>query len=776
MDERRIPLYDRLPEIYRIRDEEQTPPGQLKSYLGLVETVFEEIHKNIESLYHDFFIDTCDDWVIPYIGDLLGVSRLSGEDWTLRADVADAVGLRRRKGTLSAIERLVFNLTGWGVHGVELRENLVWSQHLNHQRPDEGGAPPYSLPSTSRFTPVRGGTVTLRDPAMLSLLGSPFDPFAHTADLKPPAFDAIRYNLPNLAVFLWRLEDYTVRLSKPLVHPTNRTGLSAGDVHIVRFHVDPLGRPIRLFNTFQFDPDREPPVVTELDRTPGPMPTARLTSSSEAGRPEKYVAVNTYEPESGLSSAETADVGLQLHLPQPYFSGEEWPDDEHADRWAIRGANLCGWEAALPAAVQNREIVIDPVIGRIVFGVNSSEEAEALEAHLLATYTYGAVGPVGAHPTDRFPVPEPWNADSVIVAGGVGDSPKSLNDAVAEAVGRREAAFIEIRDSLIHVLDLTEIDGLLDEDGGPNLSLQAPLLIRAADGERPVIQLMQPLRFRPQNPAEADELVVRLEGLYLTRDEILGDEPLIARAVLNRLEIIHCTLDPGGHRVLDGSPEGSRAPTLKSLVLHEPYGFRETEDENAFDQTPEIILQKTVAGPLRIDRGYLLELTDAIIDAGETAETSFAVAGVDDPPLNGNLAGGWGPPTEINGITVFGRMRVERIQGKGGIWVHTLEVLNNQVGCIKFSYLSGLGDRTPRCHGCVEGFDAPLHFVSEVFGRPGYGQLAHTTDFRIRERGPRDDAMGAFGFLLEAHKWRNLQIRFREFMPVGVKPLLIPVT
>ena len=54
--------------------------------------------------------------------------------------------------------------------------------------------------------------------------------------------------------------------------------------------------------------------------------------------------------------------------------------------------------------------------------------------------------------------------------------------------------------------------------------------------------------------------------------------------------------------------------------------------------------------------------------------------------------------------------------------------------------------------------------------------LIKETDRRIREQGPQDDAMGAFGFLLEAHKRRNLQIRFREFMPVGVRPLLIPVT
>ena len=69
-----------------------------------------------------------------------------------------------------------------------------------------------------------------------------------------------------------------------------------------------------------------------------------------------------------------------------------------------------------------------------------------------------------------------------------------------------------------------------------------------------------------------------------------------------------------------------------------------------------------------------------------------------------------------------------------------------------------------------------LQFVSEIFGESAYGQIAHPSDFRIKERGPNDDAMGAFGFLLEAHKWRNLQVRFREFMPVGVRPLLIPVT
>ena len=167
----RVPLFDRLPEIYRVRDAEQSPPDQLRAYLAAIEAAFDAIHVNIDQLYQDLFIDTCDDWVIPYIGDLLGTSHLKGEPRTLRADVADTIALRRRKGTLGAIERLAANLTGWACRGVELRENLGWSQHLNHQRPDAGGRPPYAGDAITRFTVRRGGTVPVRDPAALALLG-----------------------------------------------------------------------------------------------------------------------------------------------------------------------------------------------------------------------------------------------------------------------------------------------------------------------------------------------------------------------------------------------------------------------------------------------------------------------------------------------------------------------------------------------------------------------------------------------------------------------------
>ncbi len=819
MTDKRVPLFARLPEIYRIKDAQQEAPDQLRDYLALVEDAFGKIHENIESLYHDLFIEYCDPWVIPYIGDLLGTTHLSGDTWTLRADVADTIALRRRKGTLGAIELLAFNLTEWGAHCVELRENMVWNQHLNHQRPDQGGPPPYrdskpgdANPTMTRQRAIRGGTVTLRDPSMLALLGTPFDPFAHTADVKPPADGGIRYNLPNLAIFLWRLAAYRIRVSKPISKGIINTGNAAPlAARAVRFSFNPVDRPyitaanekdrepVRLFNTNLVainDAGKNigelgPPAISQVDETPGPIPVERLTSGAATGVPEAYVSVETYDATStDLKRLDLSDVGLQLHLPEAQFGGELFPLDPGVPaKWKIRGANLCAWEAGLNPRLEREEIAIDPVTGRMVIGVSTAARANALASKLLVTYTYGAVGPVGAHPISR-------------------EAPQSASirhvDANKDALGLLKALkdihvpgdpiVIEIDDSLTHVLDLTDpflTNEKMVEGGKLSLVLNRPLVIRAADNQRPIIELAQPLRFRPLNvasptndPEEQNEfnaamskLTVRLEGLYLTRgatfppDPGAHDDPLIARAAINSLEVVGCTLDPGAYQ----SIHQDRRPLLVSMKLDESYGFTQAKEESAFNQIPNIVLHRTISGPLLIDSVYRLDVADSILDAARGVDDpsdSFAVSSA-----TGAAAKGWGPPARVNGVTILGRMRVESIEGRGGIWVHALEVLNNQKGCIKFSYFSGEpDDRLPQNHACVKGTDAQLRFRSEIFGDPSYCQLAHAADRRIREEGPNDDAMGAFGFLLEAHKWRNLQIRFREFMPVGVRPLLIPVT
>lgn len=842
-EEKRVPLYERLPEIYRTKDKElPLTPGQLEAYLALVEEAFGHIHENIEELYHDLFVETADDWAIPYIGDLLGTSYLKGDPWTVRADVADTIALRRRKGTLGAIELLAFNLTRWGSHCVELRENLLWNQHLNHQRPDEGGKPPYGLPTVRPETPIRGGTVTLRDPAMLALRGTPFDPFAYTPDVKPPTFGNIRYNLPNLAIFLWRLTAYRVRVSKPALKSSDNP--SPG-LFVVRFKINPLERPyplpddekpkqpVRLFNTnrfglvngtrknakqedvIQLDINATTPRVSLLDEVPGPIPTARLNEGDRDAAPQQYVSVETYDASdldlAGLDPLDLSEVGFQLHLPKTAFDGETWPEAQSpAPPWKIRGGNLCAqgtWESSLEPPLKDKEIVIDPVIGRVVIGVSTKTRADALVDDLLITYTYGAVGPVGAHPITRGEVPDKFKLPTGspnFHRVSLRHDPAGLQKALDNLQAATGPVVIEIDDSFTHELDLSVVAGTLDEGEGPCLLLNNSLLIRAASNQRPVIKLAQPLRFRPAKvvatpPTDTaqqkvleglmSQMTVRLEGLFLVRAKNypVTEEALIARAAVNSLEIVGCTLDPGGYRQVGEVAGKTRAPIQTSLRLREPYGFlKDAQEEEVFDQTPDIILFRAIAGPLLLDTGYRLKITDSIVDAGQ------GVADKADALAVGNAtspAAGWGAPTNFQGVTFFGRTRVESVTGSGGIFVHALEAHDVQKGCVKFSYLAnedGIAphhvDRLPQNHACVKGRaavageEARLEFTSEFFGDPAYGQLASEADFRIRERGPGDDQMGAFGFLLEAHKWRNLQIRFREFMPVGIRPLLIPVT
>ena len=72
----RVPLFARLPEIHRTRDAEGDPPDQLRAFLAAVEEAFGAVRESIDGLHDDLFIDTCADWVIPDIADLLGTTHL----------------------------------------------------------------------------------------------------------------------------------------------------------------------------------------------------------------------------------------------------------------------------------------------------------------------------------------------------------------------------------------------------------------------------------------------------------------------------------------------------------------------------------------------------------------------------------------------------------------------------------------------------------------------------------------------------------------------------
>jgi hypothetical protein len=420
------------------------------------------------------------------------------------------------------------------------------------------------------------------------------------------------------------------------------------------------------------------------------------------------------------------------------------------------------------------EIIVDPDIGRVLIGLDTMGQRDALVTAAGAPkfyvgFTYASPGPVGAHPVVRSLLDRTGVEVRTVSALPGGNSLQSQMDHLDAAT---QPVVIEIEDSLVHPLDIGALTGTAI-DGGVSLRLAQSLTLRAADGHRPIVLLAQPLAFRPVDAATAttEAPAVRLEGIELARPPTFAaGNALITRAALARLELLGCTLDPGGHSLRDGS----RAPLWPAIRLTNGYGFSAPDDEHNFVPTPDIIIQRSVTGALAIDDRYRLDITDSIVDAG---------LGVDDPP-NGtfaiaaatNSATDWGAPLAFQGVTCFGPTRVTEVGGAGGLFTQRFEVLDNQHGCIKWSSFSADANRLPPNHFCLFAPDARLAFSSERFNDPGYAQLARRSDVRIRTRGPNDDAMGAYGFALEAHKWINLHVRLREFMPVGVRPLVIPAT
>ncbi len=121
-------LYNLLPAYYRQKDQDEGHP--LHALLHVIGEQVASVEANIEQLYDNWFIETCDDWVVPYIGELIGYERLptmiapnSTEQMTAyavpRRDVANTIRYRRRKGTLQILELLAAAVAGWTAQASE---------------------------------------------------------------------------------------------------------------------------------------------------------------------------------------------------------------------------------------------------------------------------------------------------------------------------------------------------------------------------------------------------------------------------------------------------------------------------------------------------------------------------------------------------------------------------------------------------------------------------------------------------------------------------------
>ena len=370
-------LYKLLPAIYQLRDAAEEEP--LRELLATIEIELGTIEKDIANLYDNWFIETCQDWVVPYIGDLLDVGELHAESLTTaeasgkksygqqewRAYVANTLAYRRRKGTTPILEQLVRDVTGWRARAVEFGRLVLTSQNLNH---------------------VLGNStlVNLRADNYLQIIGTPFEQqAAYSAEIRPASRGG-RYNVPNIGLLVWRLQSYPIEKS------------TAGRISQECYTFNPLGYDdLPLFN----QPQTEIDLVTLAQEinVPGMLRILPLANELKQRRelllqgkrpggiryfdsdPVLQIFVNSQSnpipPEEILICSledEEAPEGIKWRMPT--YNGDRNPGDP-----------------PLPTQV----VAVDPTLGRIRF------LDRPLPQEVEVSYLYGFSDDLGGGPYPR---------------------------------------------------------------------------------------------------------------------------------------------------------------------------------------------------------------------------------------------------------------------------------------------------------------------------------------------------------------------------------------
>jgi hypothetical protein len=239
-------LWSLVPAFTRTRDLPDGA-GPLRELLDRLGAGFADLRRGIDRLADNQSIETCDDWVVPYIGDLLATRLVSCLDARAqRLDVAKTIYYRRRCGTLGLLEELAANIAGRDARAVEFFRRLGRTRH--QYDPEIGPVPVYqpgSMPGSAVIeglagatsgTPA-GGYADLRHPYAAHASAGAFDQYAHSADLRRGVQSAGWHNISHLGVFIWWLYSFPVRGGTPVSNGQSPPC----------FSFDPSGRLIPLF-------------------------------------------------------------------------------------------------------------------------------------------------------------------------------------------------------------------------------------------------------------------------------------------------------------------------------------------------------------------------------------------------------------------------------------------------------------------------------------------------------------------------------------------------
>lgn len=730
-------LNELLPYIYRLRDSAVGEP--LRALLRVVTEQVDVVEADIGRLYDNWFIETCEDWVVPYLADLIGYQPLHepseaasvrteegrrlGRVLSPRRDVANTIADRRRKGTLALLEHLASDVARWPARAVEFYTLLGLTQPVRLF----GGSP-----AADRRRLARGRTVDFRNGDALQRLDGPFDELAHTVDIRRVTSTRTvgRYNLPSVGLFLWRLADFRI----------TRAPAFCVDRARGRYTFSILGNDTPLVTLPIAEP--EPTHIADEMNVP-----AFIRRRAFDDRTPDY-----YGPTRSLFVWRDAERN-----PVPL------------DR--VVAADLSDW-AYHP---RGQEVAIDPVLGRIAFSPRT-----APESGVWVSYSYAFSDRMGGGEYER--VLAPLAGRPVYPVGPAHGQYHTLMEAVRlwERDKRddpaRRRAVIEIRDSGVYEEPIE-----IDLDSGDRLEL------RAAQRTRPVIRLLNWYSNRPDS--------MQIRGIPLTEEHCEGageaaggqaprlllDGLLITgrsvrvTGLVGRLTVRHCTLVPGWSIGADCEPDSEGQPSIDFT-----------------DTAADLVVERSIAGPVRINANQLdtepimVTVADSVLDA--TAPEHHALSGPDGRPARAHVTAAR--------TTVFGHVCVQGMDlAEDSIFAGDLSVSRRGGGCLRFCYVTP-DSLTPRRYHCQpdlavaaarhqveQGLLDPAQgasledreqtrvrplFESTRYGTPAYAQLALGCPLEIAQGAHDESELGAFHDLFQPQRAANLRTRLDQYTPVGL--------
>ncbi|HTY01447.1 MAG TPA: hypothetical protein VMG09_15595 [Bacteroidota bacterium] len=710
-------LYDLLPVIHRMRDAEQGYP--LRALLRVITEQVDVVEGDIEELYDNWFIETAQDWVVPYIGDLIGYSPVheAGEPGDPnspqgdarnrilipRREVANTLHNRRRKGALALLETLADDVAGWPARAVEFFKLLGWTQNMNHRHLK------------------RGRTADLRDSDALDLINGPFDRIAHTVDVRriDSTLSLGRYNIPSVGVFVWRLKPYSV---------TGTPAYCVEEVgpHCYTFSV--LGNDSQLF--IRAERETDPTHIADELNLPAPI----------RRRPFEKSPAAFYGSDKSLAI---------------------WMADKVVPINSIIIADLSEWKYYPP----RDHLAVDPVLGRMTFPPGQLPKKSV---HVYYNHAFSA--DIGGGEYDR-PIIQPQTFKLYRV--GENERFRHIGDALRQwQTDKAQDAVIELTDSGVYVEPIN-----ITLDQGQSLQL------RAANHTRPVIRLLDWQTDMPDalSADVAPGSRFTLDGLLITGRSVQirasSAEQTEGEFCPAEVNVRHCTLVPGWGLNNDCEPHRPAEPSLelfnvraKARIEHSIMGSIQVNEDQVHSEPIPICISDSLLDSTGSEREAIGAPGRPVAHAVLTIQrcTVFGIVQVHAIRLAENCI-------FTNCLNVarrqLGCMRFCYVP-KG---CRTPRRYHCQPDLAEQAITERLRMENPNvtqaeidAARALERFRIRPLFNSVRYGNPDYGQLADSCVDEIKRGADDESEMGAFHDLYNPQREANLRARLDEYTPAGM--------